>query len=246
MNRPSEPIEIVTSSARGLLLNWFDLAQGSQAAFDAWHNREHVIERTSIPGFIQGRRFTAIDAAPAPGHSFMVAYDTADLGVLASPAYFARLDSPTPLTRQAVSFLRDMTRTAYEVVWSAGRGTGGFVQTIRVNSLAQHLGSDGHELTEGLAAVYACDGVVGVQLGSPDGAVTHIKDQTTEGRSTDARSRADYPWCLVVETNDRNALAATLSVFESAVRKRWPEASHKFDVHTYQLVFSMTTEPGRH
>jgi len=232
--------------SRGLLLNWLDLAEGNQAAFDAWHNREHVIERTSIPGFLQGRRFVATDAVPAPGHSLLVVYDTTDLGVLESPAYFARLDSPTLLTRQMAPFLRAMTRTAYEIVWSAGRGTGGFLQTIRVNSLARYLSSDGRELTDELAAVYACDGVVGVQLGRPDGAVTHVKDKTTEGRSTDARSQADYPWCLVVESNNRDALDAALAVFKGAVCERWPEESHEFDVHAYQLVFSMTAEPGTH
>ena len=46
---------------RALLFNWFDLPAGSEAAFDSWHNREHVTERLSVPGFVQGRRFVSID-----------------------------------------------------------------------------------------------------------------------------------------------------------------------------------------
>ena len=175
----------------GLLLNWFDLADESAADFNAWHSREHVIERLSIPGFVQGRRFVSLDAIPSPGHRYLVAYDTVDLSTLESPAYAARLDFPTPLTQKFVPSVRAMTRTAYEIVWSAGRGSGGFLRTIHLPSLGDLLGADGRELHENVSSVYGCDAVVKVGLGRPNGSITHFKDATREGRATDSRSRVD-------------------------------------------------------
>ena len=224
---------------RALLLNWFDLAAGSEAAFDSWHNREHVIERLAVPGFIGGRRYVSIDRPAPTGHGWLVAYDATDLSILESAAYAAHLKAPTPLKQQVVPLLRQLTRTAYEIQDSLGQGLGGFARTIRVPALGAVLAGNARPCLDDLAAVYACDGVTRVQLCRSDRAATHFKDTTREGGDTQTLARDDYPWALFVETCRPDALDSAQRAFERTLAERWPHPAARFESHSYQLVFAL-------
>lgn len=236
---------------RALLLNWFDLPSDAQAAFDGWHNREHVIERLSVPGFVQGRRLESLDRPAPKGHGYLVIYDADDVQVFASAAYGARLDGPTPLTQQVVPHLRDLTRTVCEVVDERGGGTGAFLRTIRLSGLGDSLAQAGASLAADLEAAHACDSVTSVQLCRPDAEVTHFKDRTQEGRATQTLRRDEYPWAVVVEACRPAALDAATSALKDCFSRRWPDADVSFLCHSYQLVFTMdkqqamSASPGR-
>ena len=49
---------------RALLLVWTDIPTDIETEFNDWYNREHLRERVAVPGFVRGRRFAAISAAP--------------------------------------------------------------------------------------------------------------------------------------------------------------------------------------
>ena len=50
---------------KGALAIWNGIADGVDADFIEWHVKEHMPERVGLPGFLSGRRYTAIDGHPA-------------------------------------------------------------------------------------------------------------------------------------------------------------------------------------
>jgi hypothetical protein len=110
-----------SSSARGAMLLLFDVAADALDEHDDWHTHEHMPERLAIPGFLRGSRWTRT----APGPRYCVLYAVADLAVLDSPAYRARLDDPTPWTAKMMPHYVGMRRSLCAVVAGDGDGLGG-------------------------------------------------------------------------------------------------------------------------
>jgi hypothetical protein len=108
-------------SGAGILALWNDCAEGEEAAYEDWYLSEHLPERLSIPGFLRGRRYEALTGAPR----FFTYYEVEGPDILTSPAYFERLNHPTPLTTRIMGevFL-NMSRTLCEVAarhgWARG------------------------------------------------------------------------------------------------------------------------------
>jgi hypothetical protein len=61
----------------GLLLMMTDIDPANEADFNRWYEEEHLDERMRIPGFINARRFTALEGGP----KYLALYD------LESPEY---------------------------------------------------------------------------------------------------------------------------------------------------------------
>ena len=89
---------------------WFDVDAAGQEDVEAWYRRQHLPERLSVPGFLRGRRYSAV----ADGPGFFTLYETRDASVLGSAAYLERMNNPTEWTRRALSSFRGMTRNAYQ------------------------------------------------------------------------------------------------------------------------------------
>lgn len=105
----------------------FDIAPEAIDEHDRWHTHEHLPERLSIPGFLRGTRWVATSGAPR----YMVLYEVRDIDVLASEAYLARLNNPTPWTQRMMPFYRDMRRGLCSVLGSFGYGQGRIAALIR-------------------------------------------------------------------------------------------------------------------
>ncbi|MEC7762113.1 MAG: hypothetical protein VX874_09430 [Pseudomonadota bacterium] len=213
-----------------VLANWFDLAPEDEAAFDEWHNFEHVPERLGVPGFTLARRYTAWPGPGAEGHGKLMLYDATELSVFASPAYGARLDNPTPWTARVVPLIRNMTRTAYTLTEVARLGHGSFIQTIR---LARDPDS-AEALGPLVDTLMRHPMISGVAVGRPDTAVTHYKDATTEGKSTDGRAESVYPWCVFVEATDDVAFKDAPGIVRNALR------DDLRDAHGYRATYLMS------
>ena len=93
----------------GLLAIWNDIDPALEAEFTHWYLSEHFAERVGIPGFLRARRYVA--AAPGPGPEYAALYETETADVLASPAYIARLNDPTPLTTRMLAQFRNTIRS---------------------------------------------------------------------------------------------------------------------------------------
>ncbi|MGI9569388.1 MAG: hypothetical protein ACR2PH_06545 [Desulfobulbia bacterium] len=50
--------------SKGILAIWNDCVRGRESDFENWYQREHLIERFGVPGFLFGQRHEAITASP--------------------------------------------------------------------------------------------------------------------------------------------------------------------------------------
>lgn len=105
----------------------FDIDADAVEEHDHWHTHEHLPERLSIPGFHRGTRWIATEGQPR----YMVLYEVESLATLASEAYLARLNNPTPWTTRMMPHYRGMNRGLCTVLGSFGFGQGGMAALIR-------------------------------------------------------------------------------------------------------------------
>jgi hypothetical protein len=99
----------------------FDIAPEAIAEHDDWHTHEHLPERLSIPGFLRGTRWVALEQGPP---RYCVLYEVERLETLVSPAYLERLNHPTAWTTKMMPHYRGMSRGLCAVAGSAGFGLG--------------------------------------------------------------------------------------------------------------------------
>jgi hypothetical protein len=102
------------------MLLTFDVAPEAIAEHDHWHTHEHLPERLSIPGFVRGTRWVALQGQPR----YLVLYEVEHLDTLSSEAYLERLNHPTPWTAKMMPHYHGMARGFCSVVASTGLGMG--------------------------------------------------------------------------------------------------------------------------
>ncbi len=68
---------------RGLLLMMTDVDPADEEDFKRWYEEEHLDERMAIPGFINARRFQALEGGP----KYLALYDLESPDVLQAPPY---------------------------------------------------------------------------------------------------------------------------------------------------------------
>lgn len=117
---------------RAALAMWWDMAPGVRAEFEHWHSHEHFPERLAIPGFLRAARW----ADAQGGEGFFVCYELAEPATLASPAYLARLNAPTPWSTRMMPHHRNMVRTQCEVLASRGGAVARHALTLRLSAQA--------------------------------------------------------------------------------------------------------------
>jgi hypothetical protein len=170
------------------MLYTVDVDPPDERRFDTWYTHEHLPERVGVPGFLRGRRYVR---AAGPGHQHLTVYDARNTAVFSSPEYLARLDNPTPLTRQVVSALRDPRRVVLEVLFSQGAATGRQLALFHLsgNSDADLLDWVATELAP---AVLVDTDSCGLHLAVTDPVATQAKAATTEGRQAAEAPDAGY------------------------------------------------------
>lgn len=198
----------MSKSEQGILAIWNDVRPGQEAAFDAWFQSEHLLERLGVPGFKFVRRHEALLGAPRYFNFYIV--DNPD--VLTSKPYLERLDNPTPMTKKIMTeaFI-NMNRTVCHRAPRRGHFSGAFAVTVRFNdapdmakvtSLADELVQD--------TKIAGCELWTAVDTaGAPVSAEEKL-------RGGDKKIKA----CLVVDTL-RQDEAETL---EQRLAKQFPDA----------------------
>jgi hypothetical protein len=105
---------------KAAMLLSFDIVQDAIPEHDEWHTHEHLPERLSIPGFLRGTRWVALQGRPR----YFVIYEVEQLATLTSSAYLERLNNPSPWTSKMMPQYRGMTRGFCSVAGSFGFGMG--------------------------------------------------------------------------------------------------------------------------
>lgn len=108
---------IDSDACQGMMAFWADINEDYVLKYQQWHNCEHVPERVSIEGFIEGRRYRSLDNRP----HFLMFYDTESPSVLASDAYMAALNKPTTWTKEALTHFRNPTRDIFQRIAVMGQ-----------------------------------------------------------------------------------------------------------------------------
>ena len=108
---------------------WWDMAPEHRAEFEDWHSHEHFPERMGIPGFLRGSRWASAEG----GQGFFIMYELASYETLTSPAYFSRLNAPTPWSTQMMPRHKNMVRSQCHVLHSQGGGIAGSMLTLRLS-----------------------------------------------------------------------------------------------------------------
>ena len=177
----------------------FDIDQEAVEEHDRWHTHEHLPERLSIPGFRRGTRWVATEGDPR----YMVVYEVESLQVLASAAYLARLNSPTPWTARMMPHYRRMRRGLCAVAGSFGLGQGGVAALVfftpeyaRAAALRQWL------LQEALPGLPQLTGLGSVHLLQEAQVATMTNEQRIRGADRGVDS------AVIITGYDRGAVAA--------------------------------------
>jgi hypothetical protein len=76
-------------AGKGMLLTSMDIDASDEAEFNQWYDREHLLERVAIDGFLEARRYVAYQGSP----KYLCLYSTATFKVLDSPEYRTALES---------------------------------------------------------------------------------------------------------------------------------------------------------
>ncbi len=218
---------------RALLAFAHDVVPGSEPDWTEWHDREHIPERLSVPGFLRLRRYVSLGAGPR----FFYFYETESLAVLQSPAYLERLGNPTPWTQRCIQYVCNNQRTACRVSATLGDGVGGVLSVIEIGPAPGRADSLRQWLVEvALPAALGMTGMVAAHLGEADAAATVVRtDEKKLLQTPDAMAR----WLVILEGVDRDlvARASAEALADPALRAAGAEGEARRGV--YQLSFAM-------
>ena len=162
---------------------WHDVDALWHSEFLEWHNKEHIPERTGIPGFLRGRRYVGQAASP----EYFVLYEADGLDTLTGGKYRELAANPTPASREAGNHTHSPLRYVCNSAYSRGYGAGGAVLTCRVREeKTGSFGPDYERLLGGaLDQALALPGTVAIHLCIPDRAATVLGMPEAAARSLD-------------------------------------------------------------
>jgi hypothetical protein len=94
-----------------------DIDPSDEADFNRWYDREHLLERVAIEGFLEARRYVAHQGSP----KYLCLYSTATFEVLDSPTYRTALMNPTDWSKKNLARFKNMIRAVARITISADR-----------------------------------------------------------------------------------------------------------------------------
>ncbi|GFG52667.1 hypothetical protein CQY20_01445 [Mycolicibacterium agri] len=103
-----------TGRGSGLLFVMIDIEPEFEDEFNRWYEEEHLPERLACDGFLNGRRFQALEGGP----KYLATYELENPEVLDGPAY-QRLLPPTEWTRKISAHFTDHLRNVYREITPA-------------------------------------------------------------------------------------------------------------------------------
>jgi len=191
----------------GAVLVWNDVTSEGREQFYQWHDKEHIPERLSIPGFRRGRRYVR------PGHSpeWLTMYEAVDLNVVVSPAYLQRLNAPTPATVDTLRYFRNTSRAVCRIVHSVGSSSGGHVLALRLDVPAAEADAmKAYLCTDVFPRAVALTSVVACHLYKADQSGSHIDTAESSTRQFDVPA-----WVVLVEATTPQAAESARDLLDA-------------------------------
>lgn len=194
------------------VLIWNDVVEEGREQFYQWHDREHIPERLTLPGFRRGRRFVS------PGHSpeWLTIYEAADLGVVTSPEYLERLNAPTPATVSTLRYFRNTSRAVCSLVYSEGASTGGHMLALRLGVPAENADLMCTAIrTDLFPSAMNLTGIVACHLFASDQVASHVNTTESSTRTFDVPS-----WVILCEATSTVAAERAREVVDGSEFRR--------------------------
>ena len=202
-------------AGKGMLLTSMDVDAADEAEFNRWYDREHLIERVTIEGFLEARRYVAHQGSP----KYLCLYSTATFDVLDSPAYRAALMNPTDWSKTNLARFKNMIRVIARITISRGQGRGAALGIIRFRPAAGSEDRLRAALREKLDPK-KLGGIISMHLIESDPVLS--KPITDDPPVSDPGAS---DWFVLIDAVDVNALAAAIAVrfaepaaFEGGIR----------------------------
>jgi antibiotic biosynthesis monooxygenase (ABM) superfamily enzyme len=101
----------------GLLAVWLHVPPEREDEFNAWYDTEHIQQITGIPGFINGRRYLALEGVP----KYLALYELHDEAITAGGEFQHILANPTPWSARMRDFYQGYRiRNTYRLLFTSG------------------------------------------------------------------------------------------------------------------------------
>jgi hypothetical protein len=199
----------------GFLAIWSDVRIEQESDYLDWLTREHTSERLSIEGFLRVRVYRCLDVSV---RRYFIHYELRSPDVVGSPAYLARLNTPTPWSQRIMPILGNFVRGGGRVLARAGIGEGAFLAAVKLDDLAPIAGP------ALVANIVSEDRIVAAELLETDQQQSSIQTREKSLRGHDI----SYAGLLLVEGLDEASVAASIA------RLRFPTGNN-----VYAQVFQL-------
>jgi hypothetical protein len=214
-------------AGEGMLLTSMDIDPSVEAEFNRWYDREHLLERVAIDGFIEARRYLAHAASP----KYLSLYSTVTFEVLDSPAYRTALANQTAWSKQNIARFRNMIRAVARITVSRGIGRGSALGLVRIRPAADSgealRAALGDQLDPG-----TLDGIISMHLIESDPRLS--KPLTDHPEAPDPGSG---DWYVLIDGTDVDAVTATIDQrFDGGILAK---SSTLISKGTYRLMWDL-------
>ncbi|HCQ8222572.1 TPA: hypothetical protein ACTW5M_004581 [Raoultella planticola] len=220
----------LTGSA--VLAIWNGIQPEAEEGFISWHINEHIPERVAITGFLRGRRYISLQGTP----KYFNFYETENIGVLSSPGYLEKLNSPSPWSKIIISNFTDTSRTACNTRLSFGQGDGATIMTLRL-SLPLTTYRVIEEIRRIAIDILSCTGVTGFHLLQGD---EETSNQPTEEKKLREKNDELAQWVILIESATPQALQSLISVQNLPEKLIKCGASSDMKIGIYTEQFSLS------
>ena len=210
-------------SGNGMLITLMDADPADEQDFNRWYDKEHIVERVGIAGFLEARRYVAVAAEP----KYLNTYTTQTVDVLRSQDYLRALRNPTDWTRRTMTKFRNFTRAVVHVRSSLGRGRGGVLAFSRIRPRSEADAEFGNAVAQGIRAVL-------------DAAISAHSLQSDPELSKTADAAGPQPglsdWYVIVEGTDNTIRTLAEPLFGRAAKLPGAEV---ISFGTYRLLWDL-------
>ena len=188
-------------AGKGMLLTSMDIDPSDEAEFNRWYDREHLLERVAIDGFLEARRYVAHQGSP----KYLCLYSTATFEVLDSPTYRTVLMNPTDWSKTNLARFKNMIRAVARITISRGQGRGAALGIVRLRPATGGEDKLRTALREKLDPE-KLDGIISMHLIESDPV---LSKPLTDNASASNPGAGD--WFILIDGTHVNAIAATIA-----------------------------------
>ena len=220
-------------AGKGMLLTSMDVDAADEAEFNRWYDSEHLEERVAIAGFLEARRYIAHAHKANP--KYLCLYSTQTIEVLDSPAYRARLASPTEWSKKTMACFKNMIRAVARITYSRGNGRGAALGVVRLRPASGSEDALRAEVKSKLDPA-DLDGIISMHLIESDPA---LSGPTNEIPSAGAGAG---DWFVLIDGTSASAISATLAARFSAA----PAHAAQVSSGIYDLMWDLAKNDIAH